>query len=84
MKDWAQPAGGGSCSPRHDRCTGAVHEVMPAETDARAEKHRDNRTKAVGSQLRSVHGRWLTVCSQTATPVGLEPNDDGRRRDQTD
>jgi hypothetical protein len=29
---------------------------MPAEADARAEEHRDNCAKGIGSQLRSVYG----------------------------
>ena len=59
------PAGRGELHRRQDRCAGAVHEVMPAEADARAEKHRDNRTKAVGSQLRSVHSSISRSWSET-------------------
>ena len=59
---------GGSCCRGHGPSTGAVHEVMPAETDASAEEHRHNCTDTVGSQLRSEHRRWPAVGSQAVMP----------------
>jgi hypothetical protein len=42
---------------------------MQAEADARAREYSDKGTKAVGSQLRSGHGRWLAVRSEAVTPA---------------
>jgi hypothetical protein len=51
MEDWAHPASRGSYRGRSGPSTGAIHQVMQAEADARPEEHSDNGTKAVGSQL---------------------------------
>src|SRR5262245_14697475 len=50
---------------------------MPAEPDASAEEHRDNRTQDVGSQLQSGHGRWLNLFR---LPVGQAFGIFGERR----
>ena len=57
---------GGSCCRGNSAGSIAGVQVMPAVPDARAEEHSDNCTKAAGSQLRSVHGRWLAVRLQAA------------------
>ena len=48
-----------SCCRGHRCPATATVQIMPAVADARAEEHADNRTKAAGSQLRSVHGGCL-------------------------
>src|SRR5215471_12166312 len=68
---------GGVATESHCGYAGAVHEVMPAEADARAEEHGENRTKTVGSQLQPGHGLRLgvrlPVTNGWVAPVGVEP-----------
>ena len=79
MEDWTHPAARAECSRSHGLSSGAVREVIPTDSHARAEQHSDNCTKAAGSQLRSVHGQWLAVQSETMSPEQLDPADDERR-----
>jgi hypothetical protein len=57
MKDWPPRAAPGKWSRSHRPHAGAVHDVMPAKTDAWAKEHEENHTKTVGSQPQPVHGR---------------------------